>query len=207
ENVSRIREAFQRSPRKSIRAASLQLQIPRLTVHDVLHKRLRRRVYKIQMIHALKRSGRVARTNFAVDMPARMDASPDFLRQVRFSDEATFGVSGLVNRRNCRFRGSQNPHVTCELERGNPKVNVWAGLMHSKLIGLFFFSGKAVTGRSYLDMLELYALSQLPPQTILQQDGASPHFFHRVRNHLDRELAGRSISRGGPISWPLRSPD
>jgi hypothetical protein len=38
--VNRIRQAFQRSPRKSIRAASLQLQIPRSTVHDVLYKRL-----------------------------------------------------------------------------------------------------------------------------------------------------------------------
>jgi hypothetical protein len=30
--------------------------------------------------------------------------------------------------------------------------------MHDKLIGPFFFAGKVVTGRSYLDMLELYAL-------------------------------------------------
>jgi hypothetical protein len=65
-------------------------------------------------------------------------------------------------------------------------VNVLAGLMH-KLIGPLFFSEKTVAGRSYLDMLELYALPQLPPQTILQQDGALPHFCHHVRNHLDRD--------------------
>jgi hypothetical protein len=40
ENVSRIKEAFQRSPLKSIHAAILPLQIPRSTLHDVLHKRL-----------------------------------------------------------------------------------------------------------------------------------------------------------------------
>jgi hypothetical protein len=34
-----------------------------------------------------------------------------------------------------------------------------------------------------------------------------PHFCHPVRNHLDRELAGRWIGRGGPIAWPSRSPD
>jgi hypothetical protein len=39
--------------------------------------------------------------------------------------------------------------------------------MHDKLIGPFFFSEKSVTGFSYLDMLELHALPQLPPQTIL----------------------------------------
>jgi hypothetical protein len=46
--------------------------------------------------------------------------------------------------------------------------------MHDKLTGPFFSSEKTVAGRWYLDMLELYALPQLPPQTILQQDGAPP---------------------------------
>jgi hypothetical protein len=56
-------------------------------------------------------------------------------------------------------------------------------------------------------MLELDALPQLPPQTVLQQDGVPPHFCYHVRNHLDREIAGRWIGRGGPIAWPPRSPD
>jgi hypothetical protein len=47
--------------------------------------------------------------------------------------------------------------------------------MHDKLIGLIFFSEKTVTGRAYLGMLDLYALPQLPPQTIFQQDVARPH--------------------------------
>jgi hypothetical protein len=38
ENANRIREVFQRSPRKSIRAASLQLQIPHSAVHDATQK-------------------------------------------------------------------------------------------------------------------------------------------------------------------------
>jgi hypothetical protein len=98
-----------------------------------------------------------------------------------------FHVNGVVNRYNCRIWGSQNPHDTGELERSSPKVNMWASLMHDKFIGLFSFLEKTVTGRLYLDMLELYALSQLPPQTIFQQYG----FYHHVRNHLDREMAGR----------------
>jgi hypothetical protein len=56
-------------------------------------------------------------------------------------------------------------------------------------------------------MLRLYVLPQLPPQTIIQQDGAPPHFCHHVRNHPNREMAGRWISRGGPIAWPPRPPD
>jgi hypothetical protein len=50
----------------------------------VLHKKLRLRAYKIQMIHVLKPSDQVARTNFAVDMLERIDASPDLLREIVF---------------------------------------------------------------------------------------------------------------------------
>jgi hypothetical protein len=75
------------------------------------------------MIPALKPSDQIARTNVAVDMLERIDVSPDFLHQVCFSDEVMFHVTGVVNRYNCRIWVSQNPHVTCELERGNPKVN------------------------------------------------------------------------------------
>jgi hypothetical protein len=54
DNILRTtgREAFQQSLRKSIHAASLQLQIPHSTVYNMLLKR----VYKIQLIHALKPS-------------------------------------------------------------------------------------------------------------------------------------------------------
>jgi hypothetical protein len=55
------------------------------------------------MIHALKPSDQVARTNIAVDMLERIDASPEFLRQVWLSDEATFHVDGVENRYNCRI--------------------------------------------------------------------------------------------------------
>ncbi|PNF44001.1 hypothetical protein B7P43_G17047 [Cryptotermes secundus] len=110
------------------------------------------------MIHALKPSDQVARTNFAVDMPERIDACPDFLRQVCFSNESTSHISGIRNR--------YKIHVTCEVERGSPKVNVWAGLMQDKLTGPFFFSEKAATGHSYLDILKLYWLPELMDRSI-----------------------------------------
>jgi hypothetical protein len=115
------------------------------------------------MIRALKPTDQVARTTLAVGMLEKIDTSPDFLRQVCFSDKATFHISGVVNRYNCRIWGTQNPHATRESERCSPKVNMWAGFMHDKLIGPLFFSEKTVAGRSYLDMLELFVLPQLPP--------------------------------------------
>jgi hypothetical protein len=96
ENLSRIRQALQQSPHKSIRAASLQLHITCSIVHNVLHKRLCHRAYKIQMIHVLKPSDQATGTNFTVDMLERTDASPNFLHQMCFLEEVTFCVYGLV---------------------------------------------------------------------------------------------------------------
>ena len=53
ESVERIRETFRRSPTKSVRQVSRELQMPRSTIHDVLHKRLRLTAHKVHILHAL----------------------------------------------------------------------------------------------------------------------------------------------------------
>ena len=48
KEIKSVRVAYTRSSRKSIRAASTQLQIPRSTIHKVLHRNFRLYVYKVQ---------------------------------------------------------------------------------------------------------------------------------------------------------------
>jgi hypothetical protein len=38
-------------------------------------------------------------------------------------------------------------------------------------------------------------------------DGAPAHFDRVVRDHLNARFHERWIGRGGPVSWPPRSPD
>ena len=65
-----------------------------------------------------------------------------------------------------------------------------------------------MTARTYLDMLELYVVPQLPAGTIYQQDGAPPHYALEVRNFLNDNFPGQWIGRGSEtIAWPPRSPD
>ena len=40
-----------------------------------------------------------------------------------------------------------------------------------------------------------------------QHDGAPPHFAGPVRALLTNPFGNRWIGRGGPVSWPARSPD
>ena len=58
-----------------------------------------------------------------------------------------------------------------------------------------------------MDMLQLYAVPQLPGGTIYQQDGAPPHFANIARTFLDEQFCTRCIGRGSPyIECLVRSP-
>ena len=92
ENIERVRQAFQRSPIKSICTAARQLELPRSTVHKVLHKNLRLYAYKVQILQALQPNDMPRRKEFAMNMLQRISEDEAFLRRVCFGDEATFHV-------------------------------------------------------------------------------------------------------------------
>ena len=132
----------------------------------------------MQLLQALKPKDKLQPKEIAVTMMDRLDLDPGFLKRACFSDESTFHVSGLLNRHNLRIWGSENPHDNCKLERDSPKLNVWCGIMHDKIIGPFLFAEKSITAQIYLDVLTKYVSPQLEhyqPQVIFQQDGAPPH--------------------------------
>ncbi|PSN42504.1 hypothetical protein C0J52_09789 [Blattella germanica] len=55
----------------------------------------------------------------------------------------------------------QRAHISYELERSSPKVNVWCGVSRNKVYGPFFFAEKTIRHETYLDMLQLFMLPQL----------------------------------------------
>ena len=61
---------------------------------------------------------------FADNMLQRIFDDKEFLKRICFSDEATFHISGKLNKHNVRIWGSEHPHEIRELERDSPKVNV-----------------------------------------------------------------------------------
>ncbi|GBO25328.1 hypothetical protein AVEN_24256-1 [Araneus ventricosus] len=89
-----------------------------------------------------------------------MEEDENFLQCVMFSDEATFHVSGIVNRYHTRIWGSENPQAVQEQARDSPKVSVWCGLLHDRIIGPFFFSEETARSDTYLDMLEIFVFPQ-----------------------------------------------
>jgi hypothetical protein len=49
----------------------------------------------------------------------------DFAAKLILSDEATFHLSGKVNRHNVRLWGTENPRAFIALERDSSKMNVF----------------------------------------------------------------------------------
>ncbi|KAJ8936053.1 hypothetical protein NQ318_004954 [Aromia moschata] len=53
---------------------------------------------------------------------------------------STFVLNGTVNKQNCRYWSTENPHWMMEAKTQYlEKVNVWAGIINSRIIGSYFF--------------------------------------------------------------------
>jgi hypothetical protein len=90
----------------------------------------------------------------------RIQDDERFLDSLIFSDGSTFHVSGKVKIHNCRIWGSENPHVSPEHVRDNPKVNVFCAPSKERVYCPSFME-KAVTGIVHLDMLQQFLIPQL----------------------------------------------
>ena len=159
EVVQIIKELFEGTPNQSLRFATRSLPVSYSTVQKVMRKQLKSWPYKMKLVQALHHNDRPKRIAFAellLNHP-----NPDFINNIAFSDEATFHVSGVVNRHNVRIWGTSNPHAFCEKERDSPKVNVWCCLMKDRVIGPYFFKEKTVTQYNYLNLLETFCVPQL----------------------------------------------
>lgn len=94
ETVQAVQTAFRKSPQKSTRQASRELQVPKSTVHKLVRKCLKLYVSKVQIVQALQPDDHPKRKQFAKDMLNHLNEDNDFWKRMCFSDEATFHVSG-----------------------------------------------------------------------------------------------------------------
>lgn len=204
--------AFEENPHTSSRQVALDNDLGHSTILRTLKKE-KWHPYKVTLVQELMEDDFDRRVEFCEFMMEKNNRDPLFLKNVLFSDEATFLLSGHVNRQTCRYWATENPHWMQEHHTQYPKkVNVWAGIIDNRIIGPYFFE-ENLTGPRYLDFLQNFLLPELnrlfPNRNDLwlQQDGAPPHYAVLVRNYLDNVFANRWIGRRGSIEWPPRSPD
>jgi len=133
DDVERVRASFLHSPKKSKRTAAKELSMSKTTVWTVLRKRLMFKPYLIHTVQQFSDEDHRRRLDFCVQLQDLMSSDDHFLEKVQFSHDATFHVSGAVNRRNVRIWGSENPHTYVGHKRDSPNCNVFCAISSQKV--------------------------------------------------------------------------
>lgn len=170
--------------------------------------------YHIQRVQALLPRDFPCRIIFCQWYLTRLAVDPNFDCKILFTDEANFSRNSIINFHNNHIWALENPHGIVETRfQENFSLNVWGGIIGGHLIGPVFLPGR-LTGQSYRYFLqhELPLLLEDLPLLLRNQmwymhDGAPPHFSILAQEYSNEVYENKWIGRGGPQSWPPRSPD
>lgn len=212
DNEVSVLAYFEAYPRVSIATAEHDLGIPHSSIHRILRKH-KMHSYKFVTVCALQEQDHQLRVEFCEMLLVRYQEDPNFLQNIIWTDESKFSHEGIFNRHNSHFWAQQNPHLVRERGFQNKfSFNVFAMLMNNKCC--YFIYNETLKSRLYLQILRTVVaefLEDLPLQVYMncwyQLDGAPAHSSGEVRELLDELFEDRYMGRGGPWSWPPRSPD
>lgn len=169
--------------------------------------------YKIHISQKLHPGDPERRSEFCNWLLNR-DDSPNFVKNIIWTDESTFSNCGMFNRNNEHLWSEINPRHFREVRpQVRFQLNVWAGIYNDQILGPHFFNG-TLNGELYRQFLtfqfEEY-MDTLPLANYnrcwFQHDGAPAHNARAVCDYLDQRFPLRWIGNSGPVRWPARSPD
>lgn len=208
-----ILHQVEENPSISTRAIANNMNASKSTVWNVLHRNLLH-PFKLQKVQALKAEDYLKRVECARWFLRQDIESPNFIKNVLFTDESSFTREGIFNLRNNHVWAQLNPNAI--VQRGHQvrfSINVWVGILNDTLLGPYILPNR-LSAQSYIVFLRDVLpdlLQDVPLQQRLdlwfQHDGAPAHFANDVREHLNLVFREKWIGRGGPIPWPPRSPD
>ena len=99
-----------RSPRRSALREALALRLNECNVSRIVHKDMHYHPYKIQVAQELSELDKVGRLQFCNEFLDLVKSKSDIVNTLLMSDEAHCHVSGYVNKQNCRYWATNNPH-------------------------------------------------------------------------------------------------
>lgn len=109
--------------------------------------------YKMRITQELTVIDREKRVEHATNMLNIIEANPDFLSRLIFSDECHFEQHGQVNHQNFRYWSTDRPeNFYREAPLHSPRLTVWAGISKAGIVGPFF-TRQTVNQHRYLSLL------------------------------------------------------
>ena len=185
-NVAVVRDSVVRSPSKSVRRRSQELGINRESMRRILIADLNLYPYRIQIKQKLTLDDMRKCVIMCQWFCDKIDAVPDFLGNVWFSDEAHFLMLGHVNSKNNIFWGSTSPEHCLQRPLHSLKCIPWVAISKHVIIGPFWFVDDneqcvTINTERYVQVLGKFwtALGRWREVVRVlrwfQQDGATPH--------------------------------
>ena len=215
--IEKVNDSVRENPKKSIRRRSQELGVKKSSLQKILTTDLKLTAYHIQIHQSLSPGDVVRRVDMCRWFKERLEENPAFLRNVWFSDEAHFLLSGHVNSKNNIYWGSTPPTEVVEKPLHSLKCTAWVAMSEQGLVGPFWFEDehgreKTVDSEGYIDVLTKFwtTLGQRRIQRgtqWLQQDGATPHCSNVTLAWIETRFQDRVISRRCHADWAPHSPD
>lgn len=123
-----IKEHFNVNPTTSTRVAANEILIPKTTIQRVL-KENKYHPFKPTIVQGLRETDYPRRLEFSNWFLQKCEQTPNFSRNIIWTDETYFSNCGIFNRHNHHFWATENPHQVTErrlqLRFG---FNVWCGI-------------------------------------------------------------------------------
>lgn len=178
------------NPNTSVREVSEEQGASRSLINKIIKKN-KLHPYRLSHHQALTDQDHQRRLQFCNWAMNKMQEQYNFFDNVLFSDESSFSNTGRVNTNNFHHYADTNPRLLREADHQHRfKVNVWAGICGTFVVGPYFFEYN-LTGQRYLQFLQqnLENLQRHIPPDILQNqwfqhDGAPPHSTREVLNFI-----------------------
>jgi hypothetical protein len=167
--------------------------------------------YRPQHVQELKPSDHVARKAFCESWISRLENDAGLEDRIFWSDECLIRIGDPIDLYNTRIYATSNPHAHVEIPNSRLGCHFWAGISSRGVIGPFFTATR-LNATEYMEILKDKFLPSAKrmmkgEEFWFQQDGAPAHSARTIMDFLDKVLPGKWIGRGGPLSWPARSPD
>jgi hypothetical protein len=151
DKLKEIEEMVTSHSNLSVRQGSAQAGISKTSYHvamNILHLK----PYHSSVIVDLNESDFDRRSQFCEIWLEKFKNDPNLIDHIFWSDEARFDRNAVVNRHNCTYWSSENPHVKFKVSNTGQGIMVWCGLTSGGLLGPYFFK-ETVTGPVYKQML------------------------------------------------------
>jgi hypothetical protein len=208
--IGRVLKDLKEDPHLSLRQRETKLGIHRSTLSRIITEQ-GFHPYRPSLLLDLQQShkdNRVAMCKMFLD---KLDSEPSFMDNMWFSDECRFSLDRVVNKKDCVYYASTNPHWTIDVSHSYQSSHVWCALSKKGIIGPYFFR-TTVTALAYIEMLDKWFLDRMfsfhPDYDVwFQQDSAPAHMASITCSFLNLQLPHRWIGKGSDFPWSPKSPD